>query len=412
VAPLQPDLTPIAWGTVPALSKNETEVAGFDLPSSVSPLTPLKPGPLNLGHAARLDARLAPVEQLAKAYQRGVRLHGSKLMEYGEPRGNALLRDEVSRMLARRRGLVVEAEQILITRGNRMGLHLAATALLQKGGLAACEDPSHPAVRETLRQIPNTEVIPIPIDAQGILLDSLEKVLNARSIRLLHVTPHPQDPTGVLLDLGRRKRLLELAQKHRFAILEDGSDFENHYDGAAPLPLAAGDAGGNVIYLGSFSRWFAPGLRLGFLVAPKGVVDRLAKIRHRMEWQGDRVLEWAVADLLRDGVLDRHALRSRKIYQERRDLLIRHLKEVFRNRLEFVTPKAGLGIWVCGTPQFSIERWSLACQQVGLLMPDGKSFTFDGRPINATRIGFAALDEAELEEVADRLSMSLQAMGP
>jgi GntR family transcriptional regulator/MocR family aminotransferase len=410
VAELQPNHTPIGWGSPADSPKKSTDLPGFDIPSRFSPLTPLLPGPFNLGHAARLDARLAPVEQLAKAYQRGVRLHGTKLLEYGEPRGNALLREEIANMLARRRGLTVNPDQILITRGNRMALHLVATALLQDGGRAAVEDPGHPSIRDTLRQIPKAELLPVPVDGEGLDLESLRKIVESRGIRLVHLTPHPQDPTGVLLEKQRRRGLLELAQEHRFAVVEDGSDFENRYEGAAPLPLAAEDVGGNVVYLGSFSRMFAPGLRLGFLVAPKGVIERLARIRQRMEWQGDRALEWAVADLLRDGVLDRHALRSRKVYQERRDLLLGHMQAIFGSRLVFESPAAGLGVWVRGAEGFSVSAWIAACKKTGILVPDGSSFDFHGRAINATRIGFAAIDLEEIAQIARGFASSLAAM--
>ncbi len=401
-----PDLTPCSWGAFGDEPKLPPSDPGYDLPLQLSPITTPFLALMDMSDGLA-DVRLAPTEALGRAYQRALRLHGDKLLQYGEPKGNLMLRQALAAMLSERRGLVTDPDQILVTRGSRMALDLVTLSLFKQGGVIAVEDPGNRAAWETIQQSCGAVLQPVPVDAEGMDLDALEILLKKQRVDLIYLTPHHQNPTTVSLSPNRRMRLLELAQRHRMAVLEDDYDFEYQYNGRSLLPLASGDPTGQVIYMGSLSKLIAPGVRLGFLVAPKGLVERLARVRLRMDWQGDRVLEWAVADLFRDGDMARHVRKVRKAYEERRDHLVACLREELDDVLSFSVPEGGLALWVHANPGLDLEAWTQRCKQQSLIIQPGSHFSFNRTAIGATRLGFAQSEPRQLEDAVHRMKACL-----
>ena len=179
-----------------------------------------------------------------------------------------------------------------------------------------------------------------------LLLEAgVENTIEDKAPRAFYLTPHHQYPTLATLSAPRRLALLELARRHRFALIEDDYDHEFHYEGRPVLPLASADAGGVVIYVGTLSKIFAPGLRAGWVVAPRPVIDALARLRVQVDQQGDLPVEAALAELLEDGVLQRHARKARRIYQARRDFLVEALTRQLPEVLSFRVPTGGLALW-------------------------------------------------------------------
>lgn len=398
-----PQQAPQAWKEGAATPQDLPSGAGFDLPSQLTPFTPLAPMAFHLDRAAQPDARLAPSEDLAKAMARGMRLHGPKLMAAAPAEGHPLLREQVALWLATHRGLVVKPEGIFITRGTRMGLDLLLRVIFPKAQRCVVESPGNPALIHLLRKAHAIEVLSLPVDAEGAQVERLPDLLAQGPIGFVLLTPHAQQPTGASLSAARRAQLLELAETHRFAIVEEDSDGEYHYEGPRPMPLAASGAGQQVIHMGSLSRLLAPGLRLGFLVAPEPVLTRLISHQKRLGSHGDAVLEWAVGDLMRDGILTRHLLRSKRVYHDRLALMAERLHQSCEGLLTFHGPKAGLSLWLEPSPGFDLEAWIGRAQRQGIWMePPSRYFVQEiQRP--GTRIGFSGLDETEIEAVFLRL---------
>jgi DNA-binding transcriptional MocR family regulator len=143
------------------------------------------------------------------------------------------------------------------------------------------------------------ELIGVPVDACGLQVDALDRVLRRHPIRAVYVTPHHQFPTTVTMSAGRRLKLLDLARVHRIAIIEDDYDNEFHYEGRPVLPLASADRFGVVAYIGSFSKVIAPALRIGYIAAPTALIEQVAARRSHLDMQGDQVLEYAVQNCSR-----------------------------------------------------------------------------------------------------------------
>ena len=194
--------------------------------------------------------------------------------------------------------------------------------------------------------------------------------LRRRRIRAIYVTPHHQFPTTVLMPPDRRMRLLLLAEQFDFAIIEDDYDHEFHYDGRPILPMASADLAGVVVYVGTLSKVLAPGVRVGYLAAPRPVLERILESRIYVDRQGDHAIEWAVAELMDDGEVERHIRRSRRAYERRRGVLVEALEKTFGDRLNFRVPAGGTALWARVAKGIDPTAWAKRALEKGVALDE------------------------------------------
>ncbi len=216
------------------------------------------------------------------------------------------------------------------------------------------------------------------------------QILGERDLHAVHV---------VTLDLD-----------HVLAGLDD-FDHEFHYEGQPVAPIAAGPDAGNVLYIGSLSKVLAPGLRIGFVVAPPDVRDRLVSLRRLCDLQGDTVVECAVAELVEDGELVRHVRRMSKIYSLRRDALAEALQQSLGDVLRFRVPEGGMALWTEVAEDVDLPAWERASEALGVLFRGAGMFDFARRPLPFLRLGFTYHDESELRDAAARMARALERLG-
>jgi GntR family transcriptional regulator/MocR family aminotransferase len=383
-------------------------VAGFDLPRGPELYQARVPskGELNLSAGAP-DRRLAPVVALARAYRRALRGRGGAvLLDYGDPMGHPRLRAALGSMLAATRGVRARDGSLIVTRGSQHALDLVARTLLEPGDVVAVEALGYPPAWEALRAA-GARLVPVPVDEGGMRVDALAQLAARERLRAVYVTPHHQYPTMVTLTAGRRLELLELARAQRIAVIEDDYDHEFHFAGRPVLPLAAADRAGVVVYIGTLSKILAPGLRIGYVVAPPPVIERVAAHRVYSDRQGDHAVECAVAELLEEGEVARHARRARRIYAARRDFMVERLRAQLGDALALSLPSGGMALWAQVAPAIDVDAWAARGHEHGVVVYPGRRFALDGRPRPAFRLCFAALDERELREAVRRLAAAL-----
>lgn len=350
------------------------------------------------------DVRLVPTTAFAQAFRRALAsaafISGGT---YGDPRGSGKLRDALSSYLRDERGLTAASSDILVTRGSQMALFLAASAVADPGSLIAVERPGYPLAWSAFRAA-GADVIGVPVDAGGIDVEALEKIARTNDrLRAIYVTPHHQYPTTVTMGVARRLRLLDVARRFGLVLIEDDYDNEYRFDGRPILPLAArAEDDLPIIYIGSLSKLLAPGIRLGYAVASPQILIRMADRREALDRQGDLPLEHALADLIEDGTIKRHARKARRIYHARRDLMARLLQERLADDAQFALPAGGLAIWLRLNEGLSAETWAANAAKLGLSVMPGIHFDLEtARPAEAFRLGFAGLDERELNRAID-----------
>lgn len=352
------------------------------------------------------DPRLFPVELLARTWRRVVKRRGARLLEYGDPAGHPALRAALAQMVADVRGVPATAEHVVVTRGSQMALDLVARATLRPGDVVAVEAFGYRPAWDALR-LAGATVMSVPVDEEGLDVDALERLVRRRNVRAVYVTPHHQYPTTVTLSASRRLKLLALAATHRFLIIEDDYDHEFHFDGRPVLPLLASDDGGVVVSIGTLSKVLAPGLRLGFLVAPKQLVARVTRLRAAHDRQGDHPMEATIAELLEEGELQRHVRKMRVVYRARRDALVKALSERLADTLEFETPAGGISVWAKVKQRVAFDAWLSAAAARGVVVNAGKVYRFDGKEPQALRLVFARFTETEMKRAIDVLRETL-----
>jgi DNA-binding transcriptional MocR family regulator len=346
-------------------------------------------------------ADLYPMDELRALSDEILARDGRAHMQWCAVEGYAPLR----RLLAERLPGLTAAE-ILITAGSTQGLYLLARSMLSPGDAVVVESPTYLGALKVF-QATGARVIGVPVDEGGINIDMLAGVLERVQPKLLYVLPTFQNPTGAIMPLDRRKALLELAYRHRLPIVEDDPYSLLAYEGTVPPPLKALDVHGHVIYLSTFTKILAPGLRIGWIAAPKPVIERLTPAKYLLDLFTNSVAQAVVCELTRRGILDAHLVRMRAEYRRRRDALCAGLR-AHCSRLEFSEPAGGYFVW-CRLPAgVSAKELLREALREGVSFLSGDIFYPDGRGQDRIRLSFPGQSPEAIEEGMRRLGRALR----
>jgi GntR family transcriptional regulator/MocR family aminotransferase len=341
------------------------------------------------------DVERFPLALWRKLLSRHMRTPDKKMLDYARSaQGYEPLRREIAAYVARSRAVDCTPERVLILNGSQQALELCARVLCDPGDVAAFENPGYLGTRRIF-DAHGVELAPAAVDAQGIVVGDV-----APHARVVYVTPSHQFPTGVSMSLARRLELIAWARRHRAVIIEDDYDSEYRY-GGPPLPSLQGLAGDvPVVYCGTFSKVMFPGLRIGYAILPEALV---APFR-RAKWLSDRctpMLEQAaLADFIAEGHLERHIRRMRRLYGQRRTVLVEALTGAFGEQCEILGDAAGMHLAMRTADAALTERAARRkVQIVGtrdyyLRKPRRDEFVF----------GFSALSERSIREGVRRLA--------
>lgn len=340
------------------------------------------------------DVRLAPLSKISKAYSSVLkRKNNSKYLGYSHVEGNEYFREQLTSYLNNTRGLHITKENVMTTRGIQMGIYLASMLLIESGDHVVVGDLSY-YIANMIFQQAGANILSVPVDDQGISVEAVRKLCATKRIRMLYLTPHHHYPTTVTLSAERRIELLNLSVQYGFVILEDDYDYDFHYHSSPVLPLASADASGMVVYIGSFCKALAPGLRAGYIVAPQNFIAEMAKLRRIIDRQGDLMMEQALGELLNEGEIQRHLKKAQKIYHERRDLLCGLLENEFGDYCTYKLPPGGLAVWTEWETNINLLKVSRECLKRDLYLP--QTLLFQTGKLSAVRIGFGNLNEMEI----------------
>lgn len=268
---------------------------------------------------------------------------GRRNLQYAPTEGNSELRALVAGRLSAR-GLATSEGDLLITTGSQQALTLVVTALLEPGAVVAVEEPTYLAALQAFRMA-GARVVPVAGDEHGMIPEALEEVIKAERPSLVYLVPTFANPTGRTLPADRRTAIAALAAAHGVWVVEDDPYGELRYRGD-PLPALAVGASGHVIYLGSFSKIGAPGLRLGWLRAPAGLLRTLVVVKQAADLHTSTVDQAAAAIYLAAADLDAHIGVLRAAYRARRDAMVAALPVATPSGASWTDPDGGMFVWV------------------------------------------------------------------
>ncbi len=353
------------------------------------------------------DVRLAPMEDLVRKIRSLSRISSNKkYLMYGNAQGTLYLREHLAAFLCDTRGLRITPDNILITKGAQMAIYIAASLLVKQKEEIIVGTPGYIGAQSTFKQI-GARINYVSVDEDGLDIDAVEKICKQKSIRMVYVIPHHHHPTTATLTPEKRIRLLELAAKFKFAIMEDDYDYDFHYDGKPMMPMASLDLNGNVIYLGTLTKSLAPAIRLGFIVAPVEFIRAAAHFRKYIDSHGDSIIENAVAEMFKDGTIARHLKKSVKLYKERRDHFCTLLTNELGKHVAFKIPEGGMLVWVTFLKK-NLPLISEKALTKGLIMGNGTDYDTKRKKYNAVGMGFASLNFKEQEKAVHILKEILE----
>jgi GntR family transcriptional regulator / MocR family aminotransferase len=332
-------------------------------------------------------------------WKRLVRRHlhalGPSLFQYpAHGAGHPALRETLAAYLARSRAVRCTAEQIVVVSGSQQALDLCARLLVDPGDEVVVEDPGYLGARE-LFVASGARIRPVRVDADGLVVSALPS-----QARLVYITPSHQFPSGVSMSLARRLELLDWARARQAIVVEDDYDSEYRYSGA-PLPALQGlSAASGVVYLGTFSNVMFPGLRLGYLVLPPGLVEPF----QRAKWLADRhsghLEQAALTDFIREGHLERHIRRMRRVYRRRREVFLDALGRAFGDRATAHGDASGMHLVV----RFDSPGVAARAARAGVHLVSTRQYYAGAAPPHEFVVRFTGLGERALREAVRRLA--------
>jgi GntR family transcriptional regulator/MocR family aminotransferase len=371
----------------------------------LNPQARTPPRPFELGHAD-IDPRLVAVwKRLASRALSG---RSRLTWQYGDPQGEAVLRQAIAEYLAAARGVRCRPEQIVVTSGTQQGLSLAARVLIDPGDRAWVEDPCYRAALDILRAA-EAEIVPVAVDEQGLDIGAAaqgqkEGRPNEPRARLVYTTPSRQYPLGMAMPLARRMALLAWAEAEGAWIIED--DYESEFQKPAQmLPSLQGlDRAGRVIYLGTFSKLLFPALRLGYAVLPEDLVRPFTAARHLADRQSSSLLQAIMTEFLLGGHFARHLKLMRQVYMARQEFLVEQVARRLGGLIE-IRPR-GCGMYLTAAlPGARSDRAvaeALAAADVGVLPLSALTLATPRPP--ALVLGYAGHSEAAITRAIERMA--------
>jgi len=344
----------------------------------------------------QVDRAVFPRRPLARALTRALSRHGAALAAHQDPRGWPPLREEIARALVGR-GIVCEPADVVVVGGAQQALDLVGRVLLDPGDTAVLEQPGYFGAALAFRAC-GANLVGVGVDAAGLRTDELARFLRSRRVKLLYTTPAVQSPTGVVLDETRRRALVALADQHQVPILEDDYDSELRLGGPAAPALKTLDHAGQVVYVGTFSKALFPGLRLGYIVAARPLLERITAAHFAANFQTSPLGQAALWELIHDGILERHVRRVRRLYAERLAALVEAVGRELPEGTRFSPPAGGTALWVELPPGADGDAIFTRALEAGVAYTRGDSFTLDGAGSDCLSLCFANLSPARIAE--------------
>ena len=349
-----------------------------------------------------------PVREMAERSAELFAKSAAQALQYGITEGFPPLRELTAERLKTRHRAGRAQDSLLITSGGQQGIELTAKVLCNERDTVVCEAPSFIGALNAFRSY-NLNLVGVPMDGQGMDVDALEEVLRTRkNVRLIYTIPTFQNPTGATMPLARRRKMLELAERYNVMILEDSPYLELRYSGEEVPTIKSLDETGRVIYVGSYSKIIAPGIRVGFVCAPEEIAAKMTVAKQVSDVHTNLFFQMLTASFIEHYDLDAHIARCVALYRTKRDTLAAALRESLSDRVDMVIPEGGLFLWGA----LKGERDSLAfCQRAkerrAMVVP-GVTFSPDEHiPSNGFRMNFSLPTVEQLERGARLLGEAL-----
>jgi len=355
-----------------------------------------------------------PVKQFKEACIAVLDTSGAQALQYGTTDGYRPLREMIARHTVRY-SVNVTADNILITSGSQQALDLLGRLFINQGDHIVVESPTYLGALQAWNAY-GAQYISVPSDENGMIVDELESALRIGP-KFIYILPNFQNPSGTTLSLERRMRLVELADRYGVPIIEDDPYGQLRYEGDHLPSVVSLDAQyrgdetaftGNVIYLSTFSKLLAPGIRLAWVIAPAQVIRKLVMAKQAADLHTATFNQIVAYEVGKAGFLDEHVKYIRQVYKERRDTMLETMEEVWPKETRWTHPEGGMFLWGILPPEMdAADVLKVALNQKVAFVPGG-SFHPNGGGLNTMRLNFSYSTPENIREGMTRLGLTLQ----
>lgn len=348
-------------------------------------------------------SELFPVEEMKKVSVKVLDENGEEALQYSGSQGYLPLRNHIAKRMNEKGKTNVKAEDILVTSGSQQALDFAGNVFLDEGDIVLCESPSYLGALNAFKGY-KPRIMEVPTDKEGMITEELEKMLKENAkVKFIYVIPDFQNPTGITWSLDRRKKFMEVVNKYEIPVIEDNPYGELRYEGEFLPALKSFDTKGLVIYLGTFSKIFCPGYRLGWTCASKDILQKFITCKENSDLQTSTIGQRELSKYIDDYDLDEHVEKIKSTYKKRRDLMLDCMEKEFPEGVSFTHPHGGLFTWVKLPEKLNAQDLMKKCVENKVAYVPGGFFFPEGNKENYFRLNYSSSKEEKIVEGIKRL---------
>lgn len=349
---------------------------------------------------------LFPVEKIQAAANQVFQEKGMTALQYGSSKGIPELRKIVAERL-KQDGITVDEEQIMISTGSQQVLDLTSKMFINEGDTVIVEQPTYLCALDVFKSY-GANLVSVEMDEDGMKLDMLEEALQANpNTKLIYTIPTFQNPTGRTLSLERRKKLAQLAVEYDVLVLEDNPYGAVRFEGEALPAVRSFDETGHAIYTSTFSKILAPGLRLGWVVAPLELINKYTIMKQSVDLHSDQLAQYIVATFFKNNDIDEHIAKITALYKERKDLMMTAIKKYFPETVSYSQPEGGMFIWIEVPGITDTQELFDRCIQNNVAFVPGEPFYCDEVVPGTFRLNYSNMPEEQIELGMKRLAQAI-----
>ncbi|MBU8771588.1 aminotransferase-like domain-containing protein [Cytobacillus oceanisediminis] len=345
---------------------------------------------------------LFPVDPLKDACSAVLIEEGAAALQYSTTEGYIPLRDAICQRM-KMAGIDSSLENVLITSGSQQAIDLTGRLFINEGDTIICESPTYLAAINVFKSY-KVQFIEVAMDDDGMLMEELEKRLQEHpNAKFIYTIPDFQNPTGRTLKLGRRKRMIELANQYDVLIVEDNPYGAVRFAGKELPPVKHFDTEGRVIYLSTFSKIFTPGLRLGWICADPFFIDKYVAFKQTADLHTDSFAQRITAKYMELYDIEEHIHKIKAVYKERCTAMLSCIEEFFPNKVSYSKPEGGLFIWVELPEGSDSARIFTECLKNNVACVPGAPFFPNGTKTNTLRLNYSNMPKEKIVEGMKRM---------
>ncbi|MDF2614321.1 MAG: aminotransferase [Clostridia bacterium] len=377
--------------------------------SEIRELLKLTENPEVISFAGGVPApELFPINELIQVTKEVLEESGEQALQYGTTEGFNPLREKIAKRMNKKFKTNFGIENILITNGSQQGLDFTGKIFLDQGDVVLCESPTYLAAINAFKAY-EPRFVEVQSDDEGMRIDELESLLKTtQNVKFIYIVPDFQNPSGTSWSPERRKQFMQVVKEYDVVVVEDSPYSEIRFEGATPPSMKSMDEKGQVICLGTFSKTFCPGLRIGWVAAETNILEKYILVKQSADLHTSTLNQRNISRYMDSYDFDANIDKIKEVYKKRRDIMLEAIEEEFPKEVRFTRPMGGLFLWVELPEHMDARDVFTKCIKNKVAFVPGESFFPNNRKKNTLRLNYSNMPEDRIVEGIKRIALVLR----